>query len=58
MVEPLLCAGQHVGTMETVVTHVEVGVALGELAVPRGDAIVCDCKLRSEESHLSTGHSS
>ena len=33
MVEPLLCAGQHVGTMETVVTHVEVGVALGELVV-------------------------
>ena len=33
MVEPLLCAGQHVGTIETVVTHVEVGVALGELAV-------------------------
>ena len=33
MVEALLCAGQHVGTMETVGTHVEVGAALRELAV-------------------------
>lgn len=40
MVEPLLCAGQHVGTMETVVTHVEVGAALGELAVQREEGIV------------------
>lgn len=36
MVKPPLCAGHCVGTGETVVAHVEVGAALGELAVREG----------------------
>ena len=36
MVKPLLCAGHCVGTGETVVAHVEVGAALGELAIREG----------------------